>query len=170
MNGGIFEIDPAAATNRPLPAGSPSSCGGAGGLLSPDGQRAIKKTGKQIELVEVKTGEDRVIEGVTPDTSCVWSPNGHSIACVRDGEIVIINANDAARQRNLGAGIGPVEWSPDSKHLLFRISQLSCLLTLYFDSLEVLDIETAKRTLVKNSHCQVTAGPHGWIDPTVATK
>jgi len=170
LDGGILEIDPVAATNRRLPNGQPSSCGGAGGFLSPDGKRAIRKNGNQLDLVDVWTGASRAIAPANIDTSCTWSPNGQSIACVVNGEITAIDASDPSRRRNLGKVIGPVEWSPDSKYLLFRTSQLSCLLTLYFDSLEVLDVDTATRTLVKGSHCRISGGSYGWMDRTVATK
>jgi hypothetical protein len=37
--GGILEIDPGDSTSRVLPSGSASSCGGGGGIVSPDGAR-----------------------------------------------------------------------------------------------------------------------------------
>ena len=47
-----------------------------------------------------------------------WSPDAQWIAGIRDREIVLINSDDTARPRNLGAsGDGGVQWSPDSKYL-----------------------------------------------------
>ena len=76
----------------------------------------------------------------------------------------MIDATDTSRRRNIGAsGNGPVEWSPDSKYLLLLKSELRC--SAYFESLEVLDVENGKRSVIKSSHCEVGRGWVGWIDP-----
>jgi WD40 repeat protein len=168
LNGGIFEIDPATATNRRLPDGLPSSCGGTGGFLSPDGKRAIRNSGKQLDLIDVETGASRVIKGLGADATCNWSPNGQRIECSGDGEIAVIDPSEPFRRRTFQGSLG--EWSPDSKYLLRVKSQLPCLPTLYGESLELLDVDTGKRELVKSSHCRISGGPYGWIDSTVVTK
>ncbi len=168
---GVFEMDPDTGTIRPLPVGSPSVCGGTGGLLSPDGKHVVRKNGKKLDLVNVETGASRVVKGVSADMGCVWSPNAQRIACVRDGEIAVVDAADPSRRRSFGVtSYRSIEWSPDSKYLLRRTPQLSCILTVDFESLEVLDVETGKRRAVKSSHCRISTGAYGWIDSTVATK
>jgi hypothetical protein len=164
-NRGVFEIDPDAATIRPLPAGSASSCGGAGGSLSPDGKRAVRKNGKKLELVYLETGMSRAIKGVSADASCIWSPNGQRFECSGDGGITVIDANDISRQKRFSGGLG--EWSPDSKYLLRVKSRFFCF---DFGSLEALDMETGKRKAIKSSDCRISGGRFGWIDQTVVTK
>src|SRR5262249_43503276 len=45
---GTFEIDPISAHIRAIPAGNATACGGEAGLLSPDGKRALLKTGRSL--------------------------------------------------------------------------------------------------------------------------
>jgi len=170
--GGIFEIAPGTATSRPLAAGSPSLCGGPGGLLSPDEKQAVVKAGKQLGLLNVETRAARTLKGTSVDMQCAWSPNGQWIAGVRNGQITLIGAEEnTPGPRNLGAsGDGPVQWSPDSKFLLLRKSQLSCIPSLYGESLEVIDVETGKRTPIRSTHCRILSGAYGWIDRDVIAK
>ena len=166
--GGIFEIYLDTGARRLLPVDEPSACGGEGGLLSPDGKRVVRASGKEARLIELRTGADRVIKGGGADTAWTWSPDGQWIAGIRNREIVLINSDDTSRPRNLGAsGDGGVQWSPDSKYLLLRKSQLSCLPTLYGESLEVVSVETGKREPVTGSHCRISGGTFGWLDRDV---
>jgi WD40 repeat protein len=162
---GVFEIDPAAATSMVLAPGTASGCGGKGGFMSPDGKRAITNDAKQLRLVVLRTGASTAIKGTSADTQSVWSPDGRWIATVRGGRIGLIDADDPTRSRGLGrSGDGPLVWSPDSRYLLLRTSPLSCALTVYGESLEVVDVETGGRNEVKSSHCTITAGTLGWLD------
>jgi hypothetical protein len=99
-----------------------------------------------------------------------WSPDGRWISAIKDdGRIVLIDSDDTERRRDRGpAGGGPVEWSPDSKYMLAPRSQLRCALSLYFESLEAIEVETGKRILIKTSRCEVGPGWSGWIDPAIA--
>src|ERR1700683_942354 len=159
LNGGVFEIDPDAGTSRPMPAGSAPGCQGISSpeILSPDGNPVIRRHGKQLDLIDMKTGESRVIKGVSADAICIWSPNGQRIECSRDNEeVAVIDVGDPFRRKTFRGGLG--EWSPDSKYLLRVKSQLSCLPTLYGESLDVLEVETGKRTAVRSSHCRISGG------------
>jgi hypothetical protein len=163
--GGVFEIDPESSTSRELPADSPSVCGGPGGLTSPDGKRVLSRYGKRLGIRDLNTGKVETISGVSADATCKWAPNGILAVCVSNQRLALIDATGVSRPRNLGtSGNGPVAWSPDSKHILLTKSQLSCALTLYGDSLEVLNIETRKRMLVRSSHCSMLPGSIGWLD------
>lgn len=165
---GIFRIDPT-ATMQLLPLGSASVCGGEGGLLSPDGERAITRGRKQLRLVTLNTGTVSPIKGTSTDTQCTWSPDGRWIAGIRGGRIVLVNAAKPNRARHLGsAGDAPIVWSPDSKYLLLRKSSLSCALTLYGESLEIVEVTTGRRRMVKSSHCTIIAGTLGWLDRSLA--
>lgn len=164
-SGGIFEIDPSVATRRRLSATAATPCGGDGGLMSPDYKRALVNSGNQLGLLDLKTGAIRTIKGMSREMRWTWSPDGQWIAGVRGGRIFLVAADDTSRARTLGsAGDGPVVWSPDSKCLLLRKSPLSCALTFYGESLEVLDVATGRRTLIGSSHCTITAGTLGWLD------
>ncbi len=162
---GIFRIDPHAATMQLLPVGSASSCGGVGGVLSPDGRKAIIKVGKHLGLVTLNTGATGAIKHTSADSPCMWSPNSRSIACIHAGRLILIDADDIDRYKNLGSsGDGPLVWSPDSKYLLLRRSSLSCAASVYGESLEIVDVEAGKREIVKSSRCLITAGTIGWLD------
>jgi len=168
---GIFEIDPDAGTNRVLPTTSPSLCGGPGGLASPDGKRAVRTSGKKMVLVDLNTGGVQTVKGVGADASCEWAPNGLLIACIHDRMILLVDVTNPSRSKDVGmSGSGPVAWSPDSKRLLLIQSQVSCLPTLYGQSLEVLDIQTDKRIPIKSSHCKILSGSIGWLDSAVVMK
>lgn len=161
---GIFEIDPASAAVRALPAGSASACGGGGGVMSPDGKRTVTPSGKQLGLVDIKTGAVTLIKGTNTDMQSAWSPDGRWIAGVRDGKIILIDADEPDQPRRLGSsGDGPLVWSPDSRYLLLRTAPLSCAVTLYGESLEVVEVETGRRKVIKSSHCTITAGTVGWL-------
>jgi DNA-binding beta-propeller fold protein YncE len=176
---GTFEIDPDAGTFRILRAGKYPDCGGGGGAISPDGKRLLSYEGEDSTVVELETGAVHVIRGIIrgirggPDQADViwyrratWSPDGRWISVTPvDKELVLIDATDTSRRRTLGSSGGaPVVWSPDSKYLLLSKSESQCAPYLYFESLEVIDVETGKRTVIKSSHCEVGPGWAGWID------
>ncbi len=164
---GLFEIDPTTATTRWLPEDSPSPCGGSGGRSSPDGRWVVIHGGKGLRLLDTKTGVTRPIKKLSADPRCDWSPDGKLVACVSNKKIVLIDVNNMFRTRNLGtygSDVGVPVWSPDSKHLLLETSQFSCIPTLYGESLQVVDVPTGKRKLVKSSHCKIVNGSLGWLD------
>lgn len=168
MKGGVFEIDPNTATRRPLPIDAASGCGGDGGVLSPDGKRAIIKDGSQLALRALNKGTTSKIKGTNMDMQTAWSPDGRWIAAVGKGSITLIDGDDLEHSRGLGgSGDGGFVWSPDSKHLLLRTKSASCTLSLYGESLEVVDVETGKRDFVRSSHCTITAGTLGWVGRSV---
>lgn len=132
--------------------------------MSPDGQRAIIKAGKHLNLVDVNSGEVRVLKETSTDTQSAWSPDGRWIAAVSNGRITLLDSHTAARSRKLGSAGDALVWSPDSRCLLLRKSSLSCALTLYGTSLEVVEVETGRREQIKSSRCTITAGRLGWMD------
>ena len=52
--------------------------------MSPDGKRAVSKSGKQLDLLNLKTGAVRIIKGISANMRCAWSPDGRWVACVRN--------------------------------------------------------------------------------------
>lgn len=161
---GAFEIDPDAGTLRALRVGIYPDCGGAAGPISPDGKRLLSRQGKQLSILDLKTG---ALQTLGTGKRGSWSPDGRWIAASLGGGIVLIDATNPSRRRKLGAsGVdGHLIWSPDSKHLLFTKSELRCAFTESFESLATVDVETGKRSVIKNSHCMVSSSNVGWIDP-----
>ena len=164
---GAFEIDPGAGTLRALRVGIHPACGGANGPVSPDGRRVISEGGK-LSVLDLETGAVQALKGTNANTRSnqgTWSPDGRWIAAVHDGRIALIDGADTSRRTNLGAsGNGLVQWSPDSKYLLLSKSELRCAPALYSQSLEVVDVETRKRSVIKNSHCRISVPVVGWVD------
>lgn len=173
---GTYEIDPDAGTLRTLRAGAYPNCAGGGGAISPDGKHILSSTGEELSVIDLSTGAVEVVEGlgaglaqrdVTWRSEVSWSPDGRWIAAILNhSRIVLIDAADTSKRRNIGAaGNGPLEWSQDSKYLLLLKSELRCATSLYFESLQVLEVATGKRQLIKSSHCEIGPGWVGWMDP-----
>ena len=161
---GYFEIDSVAATSRTLRAG----CRDGSGSISPDGKQAAITNNKALSLLNFETGAVQVIKAASAARVCTWSPDGTSIACNRDGKILVVDVNTLRLREIGGAGNGPAEWSPDGKSLLVLRSQPSCLATLYGESLEVIDAKSGRRSWVKSAHCNVAGGYYGWLDRDIA--
>lgn len=175
---GTFEVDPSTGTTRKLLSGDYRDCGGGGGAVSQDGKRAIGYVDQELIVTTLETGAVQAIKGiggiglseVTWSGEVTWSPDGRWITVILDHDkILLIDATDTSRRRRLGSSHrGFVVWSPDSKYLLLEKSQLRCALAFgFFESLEVLEVATGKRTLVKSSRCNVGVGSIGWVDPQV---
>ncbi len=168
---GDFEIDPNAGSSRPLQTGRTGRYAHCGGAISPDGKRRFLYTNKDVGLsiADLDTGEAHPV-GAGLDRA-TWSPDGRWIAAVltRSGNssIVLIDVTDLSRRRNLGSGEGPLVWSPDSKYLLAPKSQLSCMFTLYGESLQIINVESGKRIQIKSSHCRIAGGRYFWMSPNV---
>jgi hypothetical protein len=173
---GTFEIDPDAGTFRTLLAGAYPDCGGGGGAISPDGKRVLSHVGQELSVRDLETSSNEVIHGISGGPSkydgtwpykANWSPDGRWISTILRDRVVLIDATNTSRRRNLGHGRVPVMWSQDSKYLLLSASQLRCAPYLSFESLESLDVQTGKRSVIKSSRCEVGPGWFGWIDPGV---
>jgi hypothetical protein len=170
---GTFEIDPDAGTFRTLLVGAYPDCGGGGGAISPDGKRVLSHVGEELSVRNLETDSNEVVHGIPGGPSqsdgtwpykATWSPDGRWISTILRDRIILIDATDTSRRRNLGHGSVPVVWSQDSKSLLLSTSQLRCAPSLYFESLESLDVQTGKRSVIKSSRCEVGPGWFGWID------
>jgi hypothetical protein len=162
---GDFEIDPNEGVFRELQVGASPDCGGS---VSPDGKRDLRikrelhAPSGQLILRELATGTEKVVgKGYS---TAAWSPDGRQIAAILESKsIVLMDTNSPSKKRKLGSGDGPLIWSPDSKWLALPKSEFSCLLTLYFESLQVLDVETGKRRKVPSSHCELINYGVAWV-------
>jgi hypothetical protein len=160
---GDFEIDSNAGTLRMLRLGVRPDCGGP---ISPDGGYELHGAAHLLTLLNLTTGTSTPLgAGMKWAT---WSPDGRWIAAVpsKGGaqDVIVLDAKSPASIRRLGTAEGPVVWSPDSKYLLIEKSQISCSLTLYGASLQVIDVQTGNRSLVKSSKCKISAGSFFWMD------
>jgi hypothetical protein len=163
---GAFEIDSSSGSFRELRTGAYSQCRGLGealaGPVSPDGRRMLSHQGNELKVLNLES--DVAYSLGTGLTQGRWSPDGWRTAAWGAGRIVVIDADNASHRKDLGKCCdGLAAWSPDSKYLLITKSEFRCSLSLFFDSLQVLDVDTGKRTVIKSSRCS-TGGWVGWID------
>ena len=169
---GTYEIAPDTESPRRLLAGVFPECGGGGGEVSPDGKRVLNLSGPDLALIDLETGAPQFVRGVKDLTredvtwkgQAAWSPDGRWIAAFHGGSVTLIDLK-TSRPRKVGRADGLIAWSPDSTKLLVSKSQLSCLPALYFESLAVIDLKTSKERIIESSHCNVSGGWAGWIDP-----
>lgn len=109
---GTFEIDPSAGTLRLVSAPLEEP-------ISSDGRRVVRRDGNKLSIVDLIGGPARAIAGLSPDARCAWSPNGRWIACISGGRLVLVDAHEPSKPRNLAVGLA-VAWSPDSQRLLLQ--------------------------------------------------
>lgn len=166
--GGAFEIDPGAGSVRSLSENLPSPCGGPGGLLSPDGNRILRRGTGGLEVFDLRTQASKSVKRVGADAYCEWAPDGVYVVCVDHRRLLLVGASSPSEPRDLGPAGSGVAWSPDSRRILFVTSQPSCVATLYGQSLEVVDVQNGSRIPIKSSRCKILSGLPGWLDRSVA--
>jgi WD40 repeat protein len=166
---GIFELS--------LPAGDvrtivdDSSCNPMSPLsswsylsLSPDGVRATALGNHHLELIDLVHGKVTVL----PDdlTIGAWSPDGKWLAAVgsKSDKTILLDARTLIRRRAIGST--DLRWSPDSRYLLARKGGLACGPEI--GTLEIVDIESGKRTEIKSSRCQIDTSTTGWVSSGIA--
>lgn len=173
---GTFKIEQDIERPRKLLAGAFPECGGGGGEVSPDGTQVLGYAGGDLCLIDLASGAVQAIKGlkgisrdnVSWKGQVTWSPDGRWIVAALDHRrIILVDAKSPSKRKSLGSsGSGRAVWSRDSKHLLLLASQVRCAPSLgYFVSLEILNVETGERTVIKSSQCKVSGGWIGWIDP-----
>jgi hypothetical protein len=159
---GDFEIDPAGGRFESLRIGAFPDCGGP---VSPDGTRELTTAKDQLRLLDFRTKTARVVR--TKCSWAAWSPDGRWIAAAigekGKSRVVLIDTVDPSKERTLATGEGPLVWSPDSKWLLLPKSQTSCLFSLFGESLQILSVDTGRKTVIPGSHCQIIGDIAAWI-------
>jgi hypothetical protein len=144
--------------------------------LSSDGEEAIATAGSNkdhdlhLERIDMVRGTTKSLGG---DFSIgVLSPDGKWIVArdmsPRADKIFLIDAADFSHSRALGsANVLIPAWSPDSRYLLLWKDYLfRCGIYPDLESpatLETLDIQTGKRSVIPSSKCQIKGGPTGWV-------
>jgi len=181
---GTFEIDPDRGALRTLLAGDFPDCGesGGGGAISPDGKRAITYYRGHGHLVDLFTGVHEEIKALPLNKSIsglpalspwsnrvAWSPDGKWIGASVDDKIVLLDTKDLLEKKSFRSrDAGAIIWSPDSNTLMLT-TQRGCVVWMFFESIELLDITTGKITRVKSSHCEIGDGPLGWLSGDLLT-
>ncbi len=137
--------------------------------VSPDGHRLLALHGGRYELISLEGGPTQRMDDKY--WMAMWSPDGKRIAALSDYEpakLLLLDASDLSRTRELGSVDGGLYWSPDSRFLLLYKDQLSCGPSETY-SMEILDIQTGERTVPKNSHCAISGGLGGWVSSEIAS-
>ncbi len=173
---GLFELDATTRVVKPVLLSEDCRCAAWLDLnLSPDGKHAIahrtcmEGLKDDLELIDLIAGT------MSPLGEHLWkaafSPDGKWIAALENGprgisKTVLIDRNDRSRRRELG-GTSDVEavWSPDSRYIL-HVNQTACAWQHPL-SLEVIDIQGGKRSIVPNSECKVPSHFIGWVSNEV---
>jgi hypothetical protein len=150
---GTFEIDPAAGTLRVVSAPLEEP-------ISADGQRVVRRVGRELSIVDLRGGLGREVKGLSSDARCAWSPDGHWIACISGGRLILVDTQEPSNPRNIAAGLA-VAWSPDSRRLLL---QSDCPDVPYGGRLEVIEVESGNRTPVASAECIVNQRTFGWVN------
>jgi hypothetical protein len=145
--------------------------------LSPTGELAVAHSGAQLQLIDLVRGTVKVLPSEFSkgqwSTGAAWSPDGKWIAVLESrwrGRTFLLDANDFSKRRILARGRGyhrmtPV-WSPDSHYLLRGKMQLRCGIGIDLDppySLEIVNVDTGKKTAIRSSKCKMDNGIAGWL-------
>jgi hypothetical protein len=135
--------------------------------LSPEKTEALVSANRSLALLDLAKGSITKIEGRLSKGS--FSPDGKWIAAIQinnptPSKTALIDRNNLSSRRDLGgANDGEVVWSPDSKFLLHAVYRRACPSQNPL-ALEALDVETGKRSLIKDSICNSGSSRQiGWI-------
>jgi WD40 repeat protein len=130
--------------------------------LSPDALRATATRNRRVEVIDLTNGSISYLEeGIE---SAEWSPDGKWLAVDKGGTTMRLDSSTLKPRRVLGATL--LKWSPDSRYLLNRKSNLMCGLG-EVGTLEMVDVQTGGRTEVGSSKCLVDRNTLGWLSNAV---
>jgi hypothetical protein len=140
--------------------------------ISPGGDRAVANYGNthtdhnyRLDLIDLAQGTTKSLGDLSRPA---WSPDGMWVAAIewRRERLILLDARDFSRRRNLGSTIDTA-WSPGSKYLLlWKYHFLKCGFAIDVQppaSFEVVEVASRKRSLIRSSQCQLMGGPIGWI-------
>ena len=165
----LFEIEPSGGDFKMLLPNFGCAVGG----ISPDGSKMLVPRDLGLSIIDLATGA--AVQLGTRLWKGAWSPDGRWIAALHEdppgerppGRIswtIRINAHDFSQRRDMGGESDTeVTWSPDSRYLLYSEWTPPCPHRGDDPSLITMDIETAKRVIVKESKCNVNGSRRvGW--------
>ena len=129
--------------------------------FSPDGYRLIAVREHRLELIDLET---RTIKSLGDGFfHAAWSPDGRWIAALEyegKNQSVLIDTSDFNKRRKLPSSEGI--WAPDSHHLLASRTRSRC--PSDFGTLELIDIESGKTSVIESSTCRVNRLVFGWVN------
>jgi hypothetical protein len=102
------------------------------------------------------------------------SPDGRWVADLdgQRGKLVLRAASDPSQTKAFGpGGIMAPGWSLDSRYLLLEKWQWRCGVNFDVEvpeTLEILDVQTRKRSTLKSSRCQAQFGVNGFVSTEIA--
>jgi hypothetical protein len=135
--------------------------------LSPEKTEALISANRSLALLDLAKGSITKIEGQLSKGS--FSPDGKWIAAIKINNpnpprTILIDRSELTKRRDLGESEdSEVVWSPDSKFLLHAVYRPACPSQNPL-ALETLDVETGKRSLIKDSICNSGSSRQiGWI-------
>lgn len=135
--------------------------------LSPEKTEALISANRSLALLDLAKGSITKIEGQLSKGS--FSPDGKWIAAIQinnpnQPRTILIDRSELTKRRDLGESEdSEVVWSPDSKFLLHAVYRPACPSQNPL-ALETLDVETGKRSLIKDSICNSGSSRQiGWI-------
>jgi hypothetical protein len=147
--------------------------------LSPEGNRAVASYGNTVadpdhnyhlDLIDLAHGTTKSLAYLDRAS---WSPDGKWIAAIewKRKRLILLDANDLSHRRDLGFTVRAA-WSPDSRYLVvWTWHILKCGIGIDVEppgSLEVLEVASGKRSLIRSSQCQVIVGhPIGWMSSDI---
>jgi hypothetical protein len=135
--------------------------------LSPEKTEALISANRNLALLDLAKGSITKIEGQLSKGSL--SPDGKWIAAIQINNpnpprTILIDRSELMKRRDLGESEdSEVVWSPDSKFLLHAVYRPACPSQNPL-ALETLDVETGKRSLIKESICNSGSSRQiGWV-------
>jgi hypothetical protein len=179
----LFEIKPSGGDYKML---LPKfGCGVVG--ISPDESKVLAPRGVGLAIIDLATGAGTPLgDGIWQGA---WSPDGRWIAALRLdprseaprprlSRTILISATDPSLRREMGGDSDhDTIWSPDSRYLLYSEWSARCPGHNAIDpgptplTLFTTDIETGKRSAVKESQCKVNAYlKAGWVSLDAVTE
>ena len=133
--------------------------------MSPDGKKEVSTHNGLAHVIDLDTGIKRTLSGHL--FTAEWSPDGKWLAALEEGErgrTILFDAKDLTPKRTLEHS--ELAWSPDSRYLL---GLKTCNET--FATIEIIDIETGRRTVVQSSKCKVNQATLGWVSsPPISSR
>jgi hypothetical protein len=141
--------------------------------ISPTADEALILADRRLARLNLTSGE------IVPLGSQLWggaySPNGKWIAALELGgpnvpsRTILIDPQDPGHRNDLG-GLNDTEvvWSPDSRLILHAVPRPACPSQNPL-ALEILDVQTRKRSIIANSVCKIGASRNiGWVRSDIA--
>jgi WD40 repeat protein len=132
--------------------------------LSPEGDQAVACHNHSLELIDLIHGSTKSLGEGFQEAS--WSPDGKWIAALEAGgqeRTILIDTSDFTKRRTLANS--NAQWSPDSRYLLAWRAHALC--GPYFGTLETIDVETGKESVIESSRCKVSESTTGWISSEI---